>query len=255
MPYAVFTYHSSESCIFCHYIKSVFFRKRAIWCLLPFCVFCHFVPSAVLCVCRFVHLLLCFMLFCLSAVLCVCRFVIFRFVCASFHPTKQLSFTCQGRRHDRCRDLVFPHGVDVPVWRDVHLVGVDATRAGARVTDHVSTFADFSTRDLRIFPRPAWPIFRSSSDGTGRILSLLNKFYRPYIKSVFFRKRAIWCLLPFCVLPFCAFCRFVRLPFCASVVMFYAVLFVCRFVCLPFRDLSFCMCIIPSHQATVLHSS
>jgi hypothetical protein len=49
--------------------------------------------------------------------------------------------------------------------------------------------------------------------------------------------------------PFFAFCRFVPSavlylpPFCASAVMFYAVLCVCRFVRLPFRDLPFCMCI------------
>jgi hypothetical protein len=66
--------------------------------------------------------------------------------------------------------------------------------------------------------------------------------------------------LPFCSLPSCVLCRFVRLPlnsmrfcfpplcfmpFCASVVMFYTVLFACRyvfcyFVRLPFRN-PFCM--------------
>jgi hypothetical protein len=44
-------------------------------------------------------------------------------------------------------------------------------------------------------------------------------------------------------------CRFVRLslcftPFCASAIMFYAVLRICRFECLPFRDMPFCMCIV-----------
>ncbi len=88
----------------------------------PFCAFCRFVPSAVLClppfcasavmfyavlcVCRFVRLLLCFMLFCVSAVLCVCRFGICRFVCASLNIC--LLYWCRNliwssRRYRQCK--------------------------------------------------------------------------------------------------------------------------------------------------------
>jgi hypothetical protein len=58
-------------------------------------------------------------------------------------------------------------------------------------------------------------------------------------------------LVPSAVLrqPFCAFCRFVRLLFCVSAVISYAVLCVCRFVRLPFRDLPFCMCIFLNQVA------
>ncbi len=51
--------------------------------------------------------------------------------------------------------------------------------------------------------------------------------------------------MPYAILyhvPFCAIC----LPFCASAVMFYAILSLCRFVLMPFREMPFCMCIMYS---------
>ncbi len=72
----------------------------------------------------------------------------------------------------------------IPVWLTPLLFWeggfgrVDATRAMARVTLPRGDVCGFRPQEICAFSTRSASGFLSSSDGTGRILSLLNKFYR-----------------------------------------------------------------------------